>query len=359
MKIKKNILEPNPSVDINSPKYEVEIYSSFMNYHGISEGKDHKKWILDYVQLTNKEVAKYAHGKPNEYSPHGIWARFLCRNIKIPQKEKNALDLFLGDLEKKYIQIKKNKEALSLDKRKKYANILHECLAQINNFIDNTSYLIIQRNKKQIDVNKTCAQINVPKVIFSEVISHMENQIHELVLARDKKDEQLVEGYSYFTTTQLQSYIDVHQEILYYYSNQISLSKTSRKPRKLKQKTPEQISSGVKYLEIDTNSGLKSLNPIVIVNCNMVYVFNSKIKAIILYKSKNNETLSFKGSNLLNVDLDNSFGKKIRGYEKYIKNNSFKFPTIKHIDMFFSGLNTKRFIPNTRFNKNTVILNYS
>ena len=45
----------------------------------------------------------------------------------------------------------------------------------------------------------------------------------------------------------------------------------------------------------------------------------------------------------------------IRGYEKYIKSNSFTFPTIKHIETFFSSLNTKRFTPNPRFNKNTII----
>lgn len=353
---RKNILEPSPKNSINETQYEVEIYNSFMTYQGISSKKDNKKWILDYISFINKDISRYSHANTGEYSPHGIWARFLCRNIKIPQKEKEALDQFLSSLELKYDQAKKNRESATKDRNKKYIEIVHGYLANINTFIDSASTLILQKKKKEINVSKFCDKMNVPKPIFSEIIDYMNKQVSELRLAKNKTDEQLVEGYSYFTSTQLESYIQVYVELMQYYSDKIQSLKNNRKPRKKKQKTPEQISVRVQYQDKDPICGIVSINPSLVVNSDMVYVFNTKTKAIIYYKAKVGQTLSFKGTSLLNVDDDASCGKKIRGYEKYIKSNSFTFPTIKHIETFFSSLNTKRFTPNPRFNKNTIII---
>ena len=59
--------------------------------------------------------------------------------------------------------------------------------------------------------------MNVPKPIFSEIVEYMNKQVSELRLAKNKTDEQLVEGYSYFTSTQLESYIQVYVELMQYY----------------------------------------------------------------------------------------------------------------------------------------------
>lgn len=352
---RKNILEPSPK-NTDEKSYESEIYVSFVTYQGISSSKEHKKWILEYILLQNKDTSKYSHAKPKEYSPHGIWARFLCRNIKIPEKNKLELDVFLSSLEVGYEQSQKAKEVVSVERKKKYIAVVRGYLTDINMFMDLASSLILSKKKKEINVTKFCDQMNISAPLIPEIIEYLNQSTVELILAKDKKDEQLVEGYAFFTPSQLQSYIDVHNEVAQFYSSKIDSIKNNRKPRKKKQKTPEQIATKVQFQEFDAISGIKSIHPSLVVGCNSVYVFNTKTKAIIWYKSKNGDGFSFKGSNILNIDSEVSYGKKIRGYDKYLQNKTFQFPTHKHAQQIFSSLNTKRFIPNVRFNKNTVIL---
>jgi hypothetical protein len=83
---------------------------------------------------------------------------------------------------------------------------------------------------------------------------------------------------------------------------------------------------------------------------------NIKTKSLILYKSKTNETLSFKGTTLLGVDEEKSSIKKIRGFDKFIKINNLNSVNFKYTETLFSSINTKESKPKSRINEHCLFL---
>jgi hypothetical protein len=123
----------------------------------------------------------------------------------------------------------------------------------------------------------------------------------------------------------LVSYIETQEELLNYYNSKIQEKRQNRKPRKKKSKTPQQIASKVKYLP--SFNGINSMKPEQIVGCSSVVVLNIKTKSLTLYKSKTNETLSFKGS-----------------------------VNFKYAETLFSSINTKESKPKSRINEHCLFL---
>lgn len=351
---KKTFQEPTPTPSVDEKQYESEVYNAYNTYRGISTSKDHKKWVIEYVSGEKKDPNIYSHGKTKDYTPYGIWARMLCRNISIPPTEKKVFDEFLVKLENKYNDYKKTKQKSIEERSKRFADTLCKHLIDINIFIDECSTLIQVKKKKDIDVKKSCQRFEITSPYYSEVVYFIQDKLNELYLARDKKDDQLVEGYSYFTKSQLLSYIQIQEDLLDFYQSKIVEKRQTRKPRKKKVKSANQIASKVKYQE--THNSIVSLKPEQIVGASSVIVLNTKTKALIIYKAKTNETLSFKGTTLLNIDEEKSVGKKIRGFEKFMSKNNLQSINFKYGENLFSSLNTKEFIPKSRINENCLFL---
>ena len=351
---RKTFEEPTPTPSIDVKEYEAEVYNAYNTYRGISTSKDHKKWVTEYVAGLKKDPMIYSHGKTKDYSPFGIWARMLHRGISIPETEKKVFDEFLIRLENKYSDYLKSKKKSIEERTKKFADTLCKHLVDINIFIDECSTLILKKKKKDIDVKKTCDKFEITPAFYTEVIHFIEDKLNELYLARDKKDDQLVEGYSYFTKSQLVSYIETQEELLNYYNSKIQEKRQSRKPRKKKIKTPQQIASKVKYLP--SFNGINSMKPEQIVGCSSVVVLNVKTKSITVYKAKANETFSFKGTTLLGVDEEKSTIKKIRGFDKFIKINNLNSVNFKYAETLFSSINTKESKPKSRINEHCLFL---
>jgi len=354
MASKKTFEEPTPTPSVDEKQYESEVYTAYNTYRGISTSKDHKKWVIEYVSKEKKDPNIYSHGKTKEYSPYGIWARMLSRNISIPSAERKVFDEFLSRLETKYNDYKKTKQKSIEERTKRFADTLCKHLVDINIFVDECSSLIQRKKKKDIDVKKSCQRFEISAPYYSEVICFVQEKLNELYLARDKKDEQLVEGYSYFTKSQLLSYIEVQEELINFYQSKVVEKRQNRKPRKKKVKTAQQIANKVKYQE--KYNSIVSIKPEQIVGCSSVLVLNTKTKALIIYRAKANETLSFKGTTLLNIDEEKSVGKKIRGFEKFMSKNNLQSVNFKYGENIFSSMNTKEFVPKARVNENCLFL---
>jgi hypothetical protein len=98
------------------------------------------------------------------------------------------------------------------------------------------------------------------------------------------------------------------------------------------------------------------LKPTVIIGSSGVVLLNVKTKSLVIYYAKKGETLSVKGSTLLNIDEDNSSVRKIRNFEELMNKKTFNFPTFTHADKFFTSLKTKPSKPKDRINSNSIIL---
>lgn len=85
---------------------------------------------------------------------------------------------------------------------------------------------------------------------------------------------------------------------------------SQRKPRKKKVKTASDLVKSLKYKK--ENSEYKSIAPEDIIGAQTLVTFNDKYKVVSFLVAKENETLSIKGTTVINFDETHSFTKKIR-----------------------------------------------
>jgi hypothetical protein len=106
---------------------------------------------------------------------------------------------------------------------------------------------------------------------ISEVFKHRRQEFAEPI---DSKDTDLKEGYSNFTKTQLKKLV-AFCDLIILDCNKISgESKNSRKPRKRKVKSIDQLTSKVLYCESNDEFKLKSELPKTIIGATQLWVFN-------------------------------------------------------------------------------------
>ena len=125
-------------------------------------------------------------------------------------------------------------------------------------------------------------------------------------------DELVAEEYSHLKKKQIVSFQKFLQTIvddcLRYSANQ----NTQRKPRKKKPVTAQKQVSKLKYKKQDDTYKIASINPIEIVGCERLYVFNTKYRKLGVYESESRNGLSVKGSTIQGFNPLTSKCKRVR-----------------------------------------------
>jgi len=125
-------------------------------------------------------------------------------------------------------------------------------------------------------------------------------------------DKELKEGYSNFKKVQLKKIVAYCDQVIVDGSKFISASLTSRKPRKRKEKSAEQLTSKVNFCRDFKELSLTSIDVKTIIGANQLWVYNTKTRKLGLYIANDATGLSVKGSTLLHFNEDKSVQKKLR-----------------------------------------------
>jgi hypothetical protein len=131
-------------------------------------------------------------------------------------------------------------------------------------------------------------------------------------------------------------------------------SSQSRKPRKRKQKTPEQLIAKLFYQEAYAPSDLKSEDPKKIIGAQQLWVYNTKTKKLGVYHSEDASGLSVKGSTITGYSESKSITRTLRKPDEVIPQvlNGGKV----YLRNVFTDLTTKETLLNGRINTDTILL---
>ena len=170
----------------------------------------------------------------------------------------------------------------------------------------------------------------------------------EITGAIEETDADLVEGYSFLSTTKLKKldgYLESLIEVLE------SKSKITRRRRKV---DPAKLVKAVQFMPESKEFKLESVDPVTIIGAKGLLCFNTKTKKLTLFEAKTSEGLSIKGTTVQGFS-ESSNTKTIR------KNNFHTLTTIKegripHVKIVMNSIRTKDAIPTGRINKDTLIL---
>ena len=175
--------------------------------------------------------------------------------------------------------------------------------------------------------------------------------------------DQLVEGYKIYDKKDIKKLYDAYGNLIGALNVVIEASKANRKTRKRAPKSKEKIVQKLKYKATDDKFHLASINPIDIVGCNELWVFNTKTRKIGKYVASNIDPLgqeregsglSVKGTTITGFRESQSIQKTIRKPEEKLK--EFHAAGKVKLRTYLEDINAVEIKLNGRINNETILL---
>ena len=176
-------------------------------------------------------------------------------------------------------------------------------------------------------------------------------EISEAILG---KDEQLKEGYSHRTKTQMKKLQSFYQEIISACEMLMQEARVNKKPRAKKAKPAEKIVEKLKYCKANEPLKLVSVNPADIVGAKELWVFNIKTRKMGKYVAEEFQELSVKGTSITGFSQLLSMQKTLRKPEEQLK--EFKSAGKVQLRRFLEDIRAVDIKLNGRCNEDTVLL---
>lgn len=335
---------------IEEPKYEdslnkLQLMKCLNWYHENKEDKDAVKYIQDYCKKNKLP------GKLNT-SKNFLTVAWLCR------AEMNGNNLgtygknYLTEELKKYLE-----EEKPIVSEIPVANIqdrLREKVSEIAGDLEGAIDDFIISGYKDSKSPFSLMQDRAKGVHANRIIEIFKKRRNEFDVVLNTKDTELREGYCNFSKPALKKLIAYCDMIITDAMKIAGESKATRKPRKRKTKTPDQIVSKMNYLEESKEYKLKSILPKQIIGSVQLWVFNVKTRSLGVYHAEDASGFSVKGSTILNFSESKSISKRLRKPEATLPDVlSGGKVTLRNI---LGNLSTKESLLTGRLNKDTIIL---
>ena len=234
--------------------------------------------------------------------------------------------------------------------REKSAEAGGELEGMFDEYIANGA--LSKHNFKPIDVLKAA---NILPAHAGVEIVYWKNVVAELTEARIGKDADLKEAYADFNKIQLRNMAKFVDLIVADYNAYVAFKKATKKVRKKKVKTPEQLAVKLKFLKEDKGLKLTSIKPARIVGAKEVFAYDvKKRKLIYLVADEFAGELTIRNNTIVGFDVTKSAQKTVRKPVEQLKafmaasrpNTRKLYKNTKSVEVRHSG----------RFNENMIIL---
>ena len=332
--------------------YALDIVSAF-NYYNIHESsKIMRKWALSHIKKSNPKMLTVIDRAPDyELQQVGILARLLSREQFLSDKHKAVLVDKIADIYNRFNVVKKvvvpvsTAVVVSIEDRIK-ETVARHC-AEIDAAIDE---FVLTRSLAAASI-KTYLLTNEVSSMVSKRIGEMYKPLQkELSEAVAGKDDQLKEGYSQLNKTQLKKFLAYVDSIILD-CQQVAVKVS--KPRVQKFKAPGVLVAKMKYQLSNDELKLKSCNPADIIGSEELWLFNTKYRRLTVYRATEGNTLSVKGTTILNFDVSKSETKTVRKPAELFKGLTL---TKRPLNSAFKAISGKVAQPNGRVNEEVIIL---
>lgn len=328
-----------------------------LNWYRNTNPKVYSKYITEYMKAKSysvEDISRVVKGpkKSHEYFAVAAYGRMITKGAILPAGAiKTLTDSIQYLLSKSPIKTEEAPKVSVQDNiREKTNRLIFSLEQETDNLME-----CLRNNKKHSCELVEWFRNNAVKAAQAEYIwSHFEQTLGELNSALDGSDLDMVEGYSFLSKPNLRKYVKFHDDIVTLAKEQIVFAKTNRKPRKMKQKTPEQLVAKVVYMKEFVDLSIKSINPEEIIGANRLVVYNTKTKIVAVYSSSElSNGLTVKGSKILNFDIKTSLMKKVRDPKKSLP----KFlGGLRAINNAYGEIKTKDKPVNGKINEYCIIL---
>jgi hypothetical protein len=308
-----NILYAGSEPKFSAELSQLDLMKTLSWYAQNKDTKDAHKWACDFIKKNHKlDVSPVIKIQSSTF---GFVCRIVANGGVLPTKEQNWLN---GEIEKLRDRLKNKKEPDIVedvpkifvpniqDRIKEKAS---ECIGELEGQLDELIVSNFSANSAPYAVMHTMEIKGVHAKHISDWFKTKRIEFDD-VLHTD--DAEVKEGYSNFSKPQLKKVIAWCDQVILDCGKIAGEAVKSRKPRKRKTKTPEQLVAKVKVMDEHKEFKLKSVPAKDIIGAMQLWVFNTKNRKLGCYHAIDADGLSIKGSSIINFNESKSVQKTLR-----------------------------------------------
>lgn len=326
---------------------------NWYNYH--SDTKESKKFTLQYlneIKASQSEIDRISEVPDAFFQNLGFVCRMKLRGAPITARNETWINNFIASLKLHRVETKAvEEEKVVISVYDRVAERAKDHIAELEGAIDDA---LIEKKFKDFGAYAKMQASLVKGAHVKFIVAFFERRLNEILDAIKGEDKQLSEGYSHLTKPQLKDYSLLLKNLIADAQKLEHNSKLTRAPRKKKAQSVDKVISKLLYKKDDNGLKLVSINPIDIVGCTQLWVFNTKTRKLGVYNSDDKKGLSVKGSTLLSFDALTSKQKTVRKPEvvlpEVLKGGKITLrkilPDIKAVEQELTG----------RINSDTILL---
>jgi len=311
-----NTTDANMFYGQNEPKFSAELsqldlIKTLSWYAQNKNSKDAYRWACNFLKKKHKLDASPVI--KSQSSTFGFVCRILSNGGLLSVKDHNWVENTITKIKKELKEsteaVKDTQPAVTLSIQDRIFEKASECIGELEGQLDDLVTSKFTANSTPYAVMHTMEVKGVHTKQISDWFKAKRIEFDD-VLHTD--DPQIKEGYSNFSKPQLKKVVAWCDQVILDCGKIAGEAAKSRKPRKRKIKTPEQLVAKIKILEEHKEYKLKSISAKDIIGVMQLWVFNTKNRKLGCYHAIDADGLSVKGSSIINFNESKSVQKMLR-----------------------------------------------
>ena len=280
-------------------------------YSNIKSYRDSKIYTISYLKQNKydlKVINKISTATEWDVKNLGYVLRMVSRGYQASLEQLSWIDSRITELSKPKPVV----QIVDVDKPVKPKDsiqdkVYNQCTVFINEIEDKIDARDYSLKVYEYLTTQACKSIHVKQII--EHFKPLSLEVKEAMLG---EDEQLIEGYSNYTKTEIKKLSQFLQLIISDCNGFTSNSKVTKTPRKKKIVPISKKVLKLNYKKEDPEYKIVSIKPESIIGCQNLWVFNTKTRKLGVYVASDESGLSVKGSTIENYNVELSVNKTVR-----------------------------------------------
>jgi hypothetical protein len=304
----KAILSNNKEPKFTGELSQTQLTQALSWYAQNRDSKDATKYATEYFKKKLKIQAP--DGLKSQSSTFGFICRIVSLGGVLNDSNTRWFNETIDKIKQSTTVVKSTTTTASVlsiqDHIKRKAS---ECIGELEGQIDE---LITSEFKANVSPYATMTGMDVKNAHTKFVIEHFKTRRVEYDSVLTTTDADVKEAYSNFTKVQLKKLIAYCDQVIVDGMKLAGEAIKTRKPRKRKAKSADQIVAKMNYAKDFAELKLVSIDPKTIIGANQLWVYNVKTRKLGVYQAADAAGLNIKGSTIQNFAESKSVSKKLR-----------------------------------------------
>lgn len=343
-------------------------------YNYFCTNKEAKQFLVDYLESTDQVITQVTIKKLNRVADSkvrpvfGWMSRLSIRGLELTEIEKYRIHAEIERLinnderdnpEEDEVQTEadnqESKRNVQQVMRERASDVAGELQGMIDEYISSGCKSNVDVSTKVVGLLSEKNIMTQHTFIITDSLNMLKNELQDVIKA---EDEQLVEGYSHLSKTQIKNLLKFTDQLLGNVGSYSTLKQTTKAKRTKKPVSVEKIVSKLKYMkrfkDDKARLNLESIEPTKLHNCTEAWIYDTAKRKLYHYVADEiTKCLIVKGSTLLGFDTKASEAKILRKPGEQLKEIMGSKPGARK---FFKDIKALATVPNGRINDKMIIL---